>query len=159
MKTRVLMLLLAATIGLSSCQTSRQSPPPPAPGPMSPGTGAPAPPNPNPAPPNPPPPTPLALNIPPQPPAGSPASAPLAAAVPDQPAIALDAPSAPPARPYRSILKLKQEGLSDEFILNKIRTDNVNYQLTTAEILELRAAGISETILQAMLRSGQPAAR
>jgi hypothetical protein len=99
------------------------------------------------------------LNIPPQPPAGSPAPAPLAAAVPDQPAIALDAPPAPPARPYRNILKLKQEGLSDEVILNKVRNDNVNYQLTTAEILELRAAGISETILQAMLRSGQPAAR
>ena len=159
MKTCVLMLLLAAVIGLSSCQTSRQSPPPPAPGPSSPGTGAPAPPNPNPAPPNPPPPTPLALNIPPPSPAAPPASAPLAAAVPDQPAIAVDAPPAPPARPYRNILKLKQEGLSDQFILRKVRTDNVNYQLTTAEILELRAAGISETILQAMLRSGQPAAR
>jgi len=108
------------------------------------------PPNPNPAPPNPPPPTPLALNIPPPP-------APLAAAVPDQPAVALAAPPASPVRPHQDILKLKQAGLSDEFILNKIRTDNVNYQLTTAEILELRAAGLSETILQAMLRSGQPA--
>lgn len=150
MKTRVLMLLLAAAIGVSSCQSSRQAPPPPAPGPTSPGTGAPVPPNPNPAPPNPPPPTPLALNIPPPP-------APLAAAVPDQPAVALAAPPAPPVRPHQDILKLKQAGLSDEFILNKIRTDNVNYQLTTAEILELRAAGLSETILQAMLRSGQPA--
>jgi hypothetical protein len=117
------------------------------------------PPNPNPAPPNPPPPTPLALNVPPPPPpAGSPAPAPLAVAVPDQPAIALASPPAPPARPHQDVLKLKQAGLSDEFLLNKIRTDNVNYQLTTAEILELRAAGISETILQAMLRSGQPAA-
>ncbi|HEX9305415.1 MAG TPA: hypothetical protein VGA31_13260 [Thermoanaerobaculia bacterium] len=158
MKTRVWMLLLAAAIGLSSCQTSRQSPPPPAPGPTSPGTGAPVAPNPNPAPPVPPPPTPLALNLPP-PPAASPATPPLAAIVPDQPAIAVDAPSEPPARPYRDILKLKQEGLSDEFILKKVRTDNVNYQLTTAEILELRNAGISETILQAMLRSGQPATR
>ena len=147
MKTRVLMLLLAAAIGVSSCQSSRQAPPPPAPGPTSPGTGAPVPPNPNPAPPNPPPPTPLALNIPPPP----------AAAVPDQPAVALAVPPAPPVRPHQDILKLKQAGLSDEFILNKIRTDNVNYQLTTAEILELRAAGLSETILQAMLRSGQPA--
>jgi hypothetical protein len=94
------------------------------------------------------------LNIPQPPPA-----APLAAAVPDQPAIAPAAPSAPPAKPYQDILKLKQAGLSDEFILNKVRTENVSYQLTTAEILELRAAGLSETILQAMLRSGQPAAR
>jgi len=153
MKTRICILLLAAAVGLSSCQTSRQSPPRLAPGPSSPGTGAPGPVNPNPAPPAPPPPTPLAVNVPP------PAPAPLAAAVPDQPAIALNVPASPPARPYRAILKLKQEGLSDEFILKKVRTDNVNYQLTTPEILELRAAGISETILEAMLRSGQPANR
>ena len=161
MKTRICILLLAATVGLSSCQSSRQAPAPPGPGPTSGGTGAPPAPNPNPAPPNPPPPTPLALKIPP--PAPSPGatgtSPPLAAAIPDQPAIALNVPASPPARPYRAILKLKQEGLSDEFILKKVRTDNVNYQLTTPEILELRAAGISETILEAMLRSGQPANR
>jgi hypothetical protein len=56
-------------------------------------------------------------------------------------------------------LRLKQSGLSDEFILNKVRSENLSYQLTTAEILELRAAGVSETVLEAMLRSGQaPAA-
>ena len=53
---------------------------------------------------------------------------------------------------------MKQAGLSEEFLLNKVRTDNVNYQLTTAEILDLRAAGVSENLLQAMMRSGQPAA-
>jgi hypothetical protein len=61
-------------------------------------------------------------------------------------------------RPYHDILKLKQAGLTDEFILNKVRTDNVPYQLTTSEIVELRSAGISETILEAMMRSGQPPA-
>ena len=55
------------------------------------------------------------------------------------------------------ILKLKQAGLSDDFLLNKIRTENVNYQLTTAEILELRSVGISETVLEGMMRSGQAA--
>jgi hypothetical protein len=153
MKTRVLMLFLAFAVGISSCQTSRQSPPPPAPGP-NPGTAPAPPPNPNPAPPNPPPP-PLAISVPP-PPATN--AAPLAAAVPDQPAIAPAVASAPPARPHSDVLKLKQAGLSDEFILNKVRSDNVNYQLTTAEILDLRAAGLSEAILEAMLRSGQPAA-
>jgi len=68
------------------------------------------------------------------------------------PAIALE-----PPRPSKDILKLKQAGLSDEFLLNKVRTDNVPYQLTTSEIVELRGAGISETVLQAMMRSGQPA--
>jgi hypothetical protein len=63
---------------------------------------------------------------------------------------------APPSRPYQDILKLKQAGLTDEFILNKVRTENVPYQLTTSEIVELRTAGISENVLQAMMRSGQP---
>ena len=52
---------------------------------------------------------------------------------------------------------MKQAGLSDEFLLNKIRTDNVPYQLTTREIVELRGAGVTEPVLQAMMRSGQPA--
>jgi len=36
--------------------------------------------------------------------------------------------------------------------------DNVAYSLTTPEILELRTAGVSETVIQAMMRSGAPAA-
>jgi hypothetical protein len=63
-----------------------------------------------------------------------------------------------PSRPYQDILKLKQAGLTDEFLLNKVRTENVPYQLTTSEIVELRSAGISENVLQAMMRSGQPPA-
>jgi len=78
---------------------------------------------------------------------------PLAASVPAQ------APApAPPARPYQDILRLKQAGLSDDFILNKVRTEGVNYGLTTSEIVELRSAGLSEGVLAEMLRSGQPAA-
>ena len=82
-----------------------------------------------------------------------PASAPAATASgAPQPAVAMA-----PARPYQDVLKLKQAGLSDEFLLNKIRTDNVPYGLTTSEIVELRTAGISETVLETMMRSGQPA--
>ncbi len=65
---------------------------------------------------------------------------------------------APPSRPYQDILKLKQAGLTDEFLLNKVRTENVPYQLATSEIVELRSAGISEAVLEAMMRSGQPPA-
>ena len=76
------------------------------------------------------------------------------ASVPPQPESAVSAP-----RPWEDILRLKQSGLSDEFLLNKIRADDVNYHLTTSDILQLRSAGVSETILAAMLRSGQtPAA-
>ncbi len=142
MQTRTLTLLLAIAVGVAGCQSSRQAPPPPAPAP-SPGTGTAAPPLP--------PATPVAA-------APSAPAAPLAAAVPDQPVVATAPVPAPPTRPHQDIVKLKQAGLSDEFLLNKIRTDNVNYQLTTSDILELRAAGLSETILEAMLRSGQPPA-
>lgn len=148
MKTRLLtIVLLAAAFGIASCKTSGQSPAPPAPGP-NPGTGTAAPPNPNPAPaPEPPPaPTPFALNVPPPAPALS---------IPDQP-------SSPPgstavARPHDELVKMKRAGASDDVLLAKVRADGVNYGLTTADIAELKAAGFSETVLEAMLRSGQSA--
>jgi hypothetical protein len=88
------------------------------------------------------------------PPSAAPATAapPPAAAIPAQPE-----PPGAARRPYRDVLQLKQAGFSDEFLLNKIRTDNVSYQLTTSDILELRAAGLSESVLAAMLRSGRTA--
>ena len=82
---------------------------------------------------------------------------PVPTAPPSAPALETPAPAAA-SRPYQDIIKLKQAGLTDEFILNKVRTDNIPYQLTTSEIVELRGAGISETVLQAMMRSGQPPA-
>ena len=87
----------------------------------------------------------------------APVVSPVPTAVPSAVPAAVAEP-APPPRPYMDILKLKQAGLSDEFLLNKIRTDNVPYHLTTTEIVELRGAGVTETVLQAMMRSGQPAA-
>ena len=149
MRTRLLMLFLAVLVGIPSCRTSSQSPAPPGPGPRT-GTAPPAPnPNPNPIPPNPPPPTPLPISVPP--------ASPLAAAVPDQPAIATDTPPVLAAKPYEDILRLKEAGRSDDFLLAKIQADNVNYHLTTSEIQSLRAAGVSPAVLEAMLRSGQPA--
>lgn len=145
MKTRLLtILLLAAAVGIASCQTGRPTPPPTGPDP---GTGTSAPPNPNPAPDPEPPPaaTPVAS-------ANSPSA--LAEAVPDQPA----APVTAEARPHQALVTLKQAGASEETLLARVRADGVNYGLTTADVVELRAAGFSETVLEAMLRSGQPAA-
>ena len=149
MKIRILMLSLAVLVGITSCRTSGQSPAPPAPGPRT-GTGPQGPgpgPNPNPAP------EPVPSPVPTVPPAQ-----PLAALVPDQPAIAGDTAPVAAAKPYEDILRLKAAGRSDEFLLEEVRTDNVNYQLTTSEIQSLRAAGVSPAVLEAMLRSGQPAA-
>lgn len=147
MKIRILMLSLAVLVGITSCRTSGQSPAPPAPGPRT-GTGPQGPgpgPNPNPAP------EPVPSPVPTVPPAQ-----PFAALVPDQPAIAGDTAPVAAAKPYEDILRLKAAGRSDEFLLEKVHTDNVNYQLTTSEIQSLRAAGVSPAVLEAMLRSGQP---
>jgi len=42
-----------------------------------------------------------------------------------EPSAAPAAVPAPPPRPYQDILKLKQAGLTDEFLLNKVRSENV----------------------------------
>lgn len=148
MKTRLLtIVLLAAAFGVASCKTTGQSPAPPAPGP-NPATGTAAPPNPNPAPAPEPRPaaTPIALHVPPPAPALS---------VPDQP---LSNPGTTAvARPHDGLVKMKRAGASDDVLLAKIRADGVNYGLTTADVAELKAAGFSEAVLEAMLRSGQSA--
>jgi len=149
MKARLwILLILCGLFAVGSCSSS--SAPPPS-GPPSPGIGTvpPAPPNPAPPPVTPPP-----LPPPTAPPSDiAAASPPPAAAVPTQPPSYSAAP-----RPYADVIRLKQSGLSDEFLLNKIRTDNTSYQLTTSDILELRGSGLSETVIEAMMRSGQPAA-
>jgi hypothetical protein len=151
MKTRVLWIVfLAVLTAVYACRSSSQSPAPPGPGPRT-GTAPPVAPNPNPAPPSPPPPTALPISVP--------TPAPLAAAVPDQPAVATDTAPAPAEKSYAEILRLKEAGRSDEFLLAKIRTENVNYHLTTSDVQSLRAAGVSQPVLEAMLRSGQAAAR
>jgi hypothetical protein len=78
------------------------------------------------------------------------------------PLAAIPAQAAPPVARrhlWQDVIRLKRAGFTDESLLNKIRAEDVNYELTTAEILELRKAGISEAIVEAMLRSGQPPAR
>ena len=149
-------VLLAMTLSLTIAACKTTGPAAPAPGSSAPGTGAPTAPNPAPAPPGPAV-TPVPTAVPAQPASAAMApaqAAPPETAIPPQPAAA----PAAPARPHQDILKLKQAGFTDEFLLNKIHTDNVAYQLTTSEMVELRGAGFSETVLDAMLRSGQTAA-
>jgi hypothetical protein len=136
-------VVLAASLTLAACSstTGRGGAPP---GQPSPGTGG------------------VPPAAPPAPAPPQPAVTPVPTAPPSAPAVetSLAPPPAPAAasRPYQDVIKLKQAGLTDEFILNKVRTDNIPYQLTTSEIVELRSAGISENVLQAMMRSGQPPA-
>jgi hypothetical protein len=149
-----LLLAAAASAALASSCTSSGTPGP-APGPKT-SAGAPA--NPNPAPVTPatqpsqppvsaPTPQPTAL-----PASNSPAVVPLAAAVPEQPTPSAESQA---RRPYRTILEWKRAGASEEELLRAVRSENIRYQLTSAEIRELRDAGVSQTVLEAMLRSGR----
>ena len=44
---------------------------------------------------------------------------------------------------------------SGEALLEKVRNENVFYSLSTFEIQKLRAAGVSEPVIEAMLASGR----
>lgn len=150
MKAASWILLLFCAGLAADCAGPRAASPPP--GPKS-GGGVPV--NPNPAPPIQPQPSAPPMPEPTVRPTAVPASAAFdparvpAAAVPEQPAGVDHA-----ARPYAEILKLKQSGASDSQLMARVRADSVNYQLTTAEIRELRDAGVSQDVLEAMLRSG-----
>lgn len=96
----------------------------------------------------------LTLSVAPAPPAAStPRAAPRPAElIPDQPFVGTPRPS---EKRYEEILRLKQSGSDDAALLEKIRKDNVRYSLTTPEIQTLRAAGVSATVIEAMLSSGR----
>ncbi|MGH9442261.1 MAG: hypothetical protein ACRD16_08285 [Thermoanaerobaculia bacterium] len=57
----------------------------------------------------------------------------------------------------QQMLKLKEAGYSEEFLLNKIHREKRAYSLSTDDLVLLRKAGLSETVIDAMLRSGSPA--
>ena len=65
--------------------------------------------------------------------------------------------SAPATSAAQEVLRLKEAGYSEEFLLNKIRRENKSYSLTTDDLVQLRKAGLSETVIDALLRSGNPA--
>ena len=51
------------------------------------------------------------------------------------------------------IVKLSQDGVSDDTIIAKIRQDRSAFRLSADEILELKKAGVSDRVVQAMLGS------
>lgn len=51
------------------------------------------------------------------------------------------------------VLKLKQAGLSDQLIVDKIRGSPGKYKLETDDLIALKNAGVSESIIAAMLQA------
>ena len=72
--------------------------------------------------------------------------------VPDQPYVGTPA---APQKPYAEILRLKQEGASDEKLLATIRAEKKVYSLSLDDMQKLRAAGVSSAVIEAMLQSGR----
>ena len=76
-----------------------------------------------------------------------------AAIVPDQPYTGPPPPAS--ERPYFAILAAKEKGASNAELLAKVEGEHKPYSLTTPEIQKLRAAGVSEDVIEAMLRAGR----
>ena len=50
----------------------------------------------------------------------------------------------------KQVIRLHQSGVSDEVLLQRIRADRVAYDLTRDDLADLRKAGVSERVIQAM---------
>lgn len=75
------------------------------------------------------------------------------AIIPDQPFTGPPPPKS--SRPYSAIVRARQAGTSNADLLAKVEREKVSYTLTTPEIQDLRAAGVSEAVIEAMLRAGR----
>ncbi len=75
-----------------------------------------------------------------------------AARVPDQPYVGTPRPV---EQPYLEIMRLKSRGATNDELLAKVQRENVAYSLSTYDIQKLRASGISEEVIAAMLSSGR----
>lgn len=49
------------------------------------------------------------------------------------------------------ILKLREAGLSDELIINSVKSSLANYDLSPDQVIELKNSGLSETVINAMM--------
>jgi hypothetical protein len=53
------------------------------------------------------------------------------------------------------VLKLKEAGLSDQIIIDKINASPAQFHLDTDDLLQLKQAGLSEEIIGAMIHASQ----
>ncbi len=61
---------------------------------------------------------------------------------------------APEPKPYEQVVKLWNAKLSEEFLLRKIEREPVVYRLSTDDIIACKAAGVPESIIEAMMKTG-----
>jgi|GEM_PF-1087030 len=61
--------------------------------------------------------------------------------------------SAPDPKAFEQIVKLWNAKLSEEFLLRKIEREAVVYRLSTEDIIACKAAGVPESIIEAMMKT------
>ena len=61
--------------------------------------------------------------------------------------------SASAPKPFEQIVRLWQAKLSEEFLLRKIERETVVYRLSTDDIIACKAAGLPESIIEAMMKT------
>ena len=66
---------------------------------------------------------------------------------------------APDPKPYEQVVKLWKAQLSEEFLLRKIEREQVVYRLSTDDIIACKAAGVPESIIEAMMKTGAAVTR
>jgi hypothetical protein len=66
---------------------------------------------------------------------------------------------APEPRPFEQVVKLWKAQLSEEFLLRKIGREQVVYRLSTDDIIACKTAGVPESIIEAMMKTGSLPAR
>ncbi len=104
------------------------------------------------------PPPPAAMASPPAPPSAA-ASAPAAPAGDFGSGSGTSSAAAPALSPAAAeILRLKDAGYSEDFLVNEIRAQNASYHLSVDDLVALHRAGLSETVIDAMVRSGSSGA-
>jgi len=94
------------------------------------------------------PPAPAAIAAPVAAPAPAPVAAPALAQA--QPTVTAKVPAGEPLT-NADILKMKDAGLGDQLIVDKINSAPARYNLNTEDLLALKKAGVSDAIIQAMI--------
>jgi hypothetical protein len=57
------------------------------------------------------------------------------------------------AKPFEQIVRLWKAQLSEEFLLRKIEREKVAYRLSTDDVIACKAAGVPESIIEAMMKT------
>lgn len=73
------------------------------------------------------------------------------------PAAPAGAPKPPSGTPLTNadVIKLKGAGLSDNLIVDKIKSTPANFRLDTSDLVELKQAGLSDALISAMIQASQ----